>query len=109
MVYKASLIFDHAHQIIIKLLAFLNLYQHAKIIFEIEQILESETYKTTLIFDHNHPKIIKVTFGFPEFLLTHQKNQFIPLIPSSDTASFGVLRIAWPHPFLTTVNPIFFN
>ena len=73
MVYKASLIFDHAHQIIIKLLAFLNLYQHAKIIFEIEQILESETYKTTLIFDHNHPKIIKVTFGFPEFLLTHQK------------------------------------
>ena len=41
MVYKASLIFDHAHQIIIKLLAFLNLYQHAKIIFETLQILES--------------------------------------------------------------------
>ena len=30
MIYKASPIFDHAHPIIIKTLAFLNLYQHAK-------------------------------------------------------------------------------
>ena len=30
MIYKASPIFDHAYPIIIKLLAFLNLHQHAK-------------------------------------------------------------------------------
>ena len=30
MIYKASPIFDHAHPKIIKLLAFLNSYQHAK-------------------------------------------------------------------------------
>ena len=59
MVYKASLIFDHAHQIIIKLLAFLNLYQHAKIIFEIEQILESETYKPHLFLITTIQKLLK--------------------------------------------------
>ena len=39
----------------------------------------------------------------------HTKNQLISLIPFSDTATFGVLRPEWSHPFLTMPTSIFFN
>ena len=35
----------------------------------------------------------------------HHKSQFIPLIPSWHTANFWVLRLEWPHPFLTMATP----
>ena len=35
----------------------------------------------------------------------HHKNQFIPLILSWHTANFWVLRLEWPHPFLTMATP----
>ena len=61
----------------------------------------------TPIFDHIHPKIIEITFRFPQFLLA--KNQFIPSTFPWDTVNFRVLWPDWPHQFLTTPTPKFFD
>ena len=38
-------------------------------------------------------------------LYQHAKNQFIPSVHSSDTVSFKVPLLDWPHPFLTMPTP----
>ena len=39
----------------------------------------------------------------------HPKNQFIPIVHSSDRVHFRVSSHDWPHPFLTTPTPKIFN
>ena len=60
------------------------------------------------IFYHHHSKLSKQLLAFLNFY-QHTKNQFIPLVPFTDTANFSVVRPDWPQPFLTKLTPIFFK
>ena len=91
--------------------------------------------KASLIFYHAHPIVIKATLNFSkfvsawknsahfinsflwysrfwslktQFLSTHQKSAY-SIDSFLSTANFSILRPEWPHSFLTTPMPIFFN
>ena len=60
------------------------------------------------IFDHAHPNIIESTFRFPEFIPACKKsvNSIYSFLRYSQ---FSVIRLYWPHPFLTMLNQTIFN
>ena len=111
MIYKVSLIFYHAHPIIIKVtLSFLKFvsacFINPFLRYSRFQILK--TQKATSISDQHNAKIIKVTFKFPEFLSTDQKSAYsIDFLLRYSQFQCPETRVGTP--ILTIPMPIFFN
>ena len=98
-----------------QLSAFLNLYQHEKIIlfhlfiFEIQSILESCDQTGHTHFWQMPTQRFSDQLLIFVIMYQHAKNQFISFAHSSDKVNFRVLPPDWPHPFLTIFTPKFFN
>ena len=85
-----------------QLLAFLNLYWHAKNQFTPSVHLWDKVWPRpfTPIFEHTHPISFYQLLIFVN-LYQHASNQFIPSAHSTNTINFIILLHDWLHPFLT--------
>ena len=93
-----------------QILAFLNLYQHAKKIslfhlffFEIPSILESHDQTSHTYFWPCPPKELLTSFWFLGIFISMQKK--FPSARSSDRVNWRVPSADWPHLFLTMSTP----
>ena len=106
----ASLMFESLNQLLVssictsmQKISLLHLF-----IYEIQSIWESHDHTGHTHFLSFHPKKIWSAFNFCEYVLTCKKS-VLSSVHSSDTVSFSVLPLDWPHSFLTMPIPIIFN